>query len=75
MKLNDFINGLKIIQPYYLDGNGYHIAAEHDQFYLMPTDHELIPEDINKMRDLGWFQPEKEDDTGYDSAEGWSTFV
>ena len=34
MKLSNFIKGLKTLQPYYKDGDGYYISAEHDQFYV-----------------------------------------
>lgn len=74
MKLSNFIEGLKILQPYYLGGDGFHIGAEHDQFYCYQTDSPLTPEDVQKMRDLGWFQPETGDDE-YDPQEGWSAFT
>ena len=75
MKLSNFIEGLKTLQPYYKDGDGYHIGAEHDQFYAHETERPLTPEDVQRMRDLGWFQPEHADDAAYDAEEGWSAFT
>lgn len=75
MKLSEFLEGLKTLQPYYKDGDGYHIGAEHDQFYAYATERPLTPEDVQKMRDLGWFQPEAADDDPYDPEDGWSAFT
>ena len=75
MKLSAFIEGLKTLQPYYDGGDGYHIGAEHDQFYVFQTDKPLTPEDVQKMYDLGWFQPEVDEDTGYYPEDGWSAFT
>jgi len=75
MTLNNFIEGLKTLQPYYKDGDDYHIGAEHDQFYAYETDSPLTPEDVKKMLDLGWFQPDQDEDAAYDPEEGWSAFT
>jgi len=75
MKLSNFIEGLKTLQPYYAGGDGYHIGSEHDQFYAYPTNRPLTTEDVQKMRDLGWFQPEVTDKTLYHPQEGWSAFT
>ena len=75
MRLGNFIAGLQTLQPYYDDGDGYHIGAEHDQFYANSTDKPLTPQDVQKMLELGWFQPEQEEGEPYDPAEGWSAFV
>jgi hypothetical protein len=75
MQLMNFVHGLNILTPYYTDPNGYHIGAEHDQFYAYATDRPLSAEDVQKMRDLGWFQPDMDDDADYDPAEGWSAFT
>lgn len=74
MKLGNLIEGLKTLQPYY-NGDGYHIAVSNDQFRCFPTDKPLTPEDVQKMRDLGWFQPEQDDDDEYNAQEGWSAFT
>jgi hypothetical protein len=74
MKLSSFIEGLKTLQPYYKDGDGFHIGAEHDQFYAYQTDRPLTPEDVQKMRDLGWFQPEQKSEA-YDPENGWSAIT
>jgi hypothetical protein len=75
MRLSAFIEGLRTLQPYYVGGDGYHIGAEHDQFYAYPTDRPLSPEDVQKMRDLDWFQPDVEENSPYDPKEGWSAFT
>ena len=75
MKLSNFIEGLKTLQPYYKGGDGYHIGAEHDQFYAYQTDFPLTADDVQKMRDLGWFQPEQDIDAEYDPEDGWSAFT
>lgn len=73
--MSNFIEGLKTLQPYYQNADGYNIGAEHDQFYAYATERPLTPEDVQKMRDLGWFQPEVDDGADYDPDEGWSAFV
>ena len=80
MKLNDFIEGLTILQDYYNDPNGYHIGAEHDQFFIYNTDLPLSEEHVTRMFALGWFQPDAKIVNGervndYDPDDGWSTFV
>lgn len=77
MKLSNFIAGLEILRPHYKDGDGYHIGAEHDQFYAYATDTPLEPDEVKRIVELGWFQPdcgfEKPED--YDPEEGWSAFT
>ena len=75
MKLSDFIDGLNTLRPYYDRQDGYHIGAEHDQFYCYPTDRPLTEEDVKKMLSLGWFQPEQDEDAAYDPEDGWSAFT
>ena len=75
MKLSNFIEGLKTLQPYYNGGDGWHIGAEHDQFYAYQTDSPMKPDDVQKMYDLGWFQPEVEEGADYNPEEGWSAFI
>jgi hypothetical protein len=78
MKLSNFIEGLKTLQPYYTDGDGYHIGAEHDQFDAYTTDKPLTREDQLRMCELGWFQPEggMSSECGeYDPDNGWSAFT
>lgn len=75
MKLSDFIEGLTILRPYYSDPDGYHIGAEHDQFYAYATDKPLSSANVVRMRELGWFQPEADEDGPYQPSEGWSAFT
>jgi hypothetical protein len=80
MQLNDFIEGLSILQTYYINPNGYHISAEHDEFYAHATDYPLSAVDVERMVALGWRQPEAEYDGkftshNYDIEESWQAFV
>lgn len=78
MKLSNFIEGLKTLQPYYNGGDGYHIGAEHDKFYAYQTDIPMGRDDVTKMVELGWFQPEggiSSDGGEYDAENGWSAFT
>lgn len=82
MKLDAFIEGLQILQKHYAKPDGYHIGAEHDQFYAYATTTPLEPQEVERMLDLGWFQPDAEYDHGdemkpsdYDATEGWSAFT
>src|SRR5687768_4768735 len=60
MMLGKFIEGLEILRGYYKDPDGCHIGAEHDQFFVYATDKPLSEEDVKKMQELGWFQPESD---------------
>jgi hypothetical protein len=75
MTLSKFIDGLKLLQTYYTNADGFNLGAEHDQIYAYPTDLPLTPEDVKKMDDLGWFQPDTAEGDEYDPDEGWSAFV
>ena len=77
MKLGEFIDGLNILRPYYKDGDGYHIGAEHDVFYAYKTERPLSDEDVKKMVELGWFQEDgiHEGEGEYSPDEGWSAFT
>lgn len=80
MKLNNFIEGLQIFQPYYDNPDGYHIGAEHDQVYVYSTDKPLPEAAVERLVELGWFQPDSEVEEGfgfkdYRAEEGWSAYV
>jgi hypothetical protein len=82
MQLNEFIEGLNILQPYYNKPDGYHIGAEHDIFYMYPTDKQLTETAVIRLCKLGWFQPEVAiaDDGEFEAKhynlhEGWAAFV
>lgn len=74
MILSAFIEGLNILRPHYKNGDGFHIGAEHDQFYAYATDTPLSDKEIARMRELGWFQTDASEDT-YDPEDGWSAFT
>lgn len=77
MNLQSFTDGLDILKVYYNDPTGYHLAADHDQIFLYPTDRPVVEADVERLSNLGWFQAETSGDLpeSYDSAEGWSCFV
>lgn len=75
MKLSNFVSGLEILRPYFNDPDGFHIGAEHDQFFVYATDRPVAEDDVTRLRALGWFQPEGEDGAPYDPADGWSAFT
>lgn len=75
MKLSAFIDGLNILRPHYNDGDGYHIGAEHDQFFAYATKTPLSDAEVARMLELGWFQPDSKKDTPYSPEDGWSAFV
>lgn len=78
MRLSNFIDGLNTLRPYYTDGDGFHIGAEHDQFYAYKTDKPLTPEDQKRMVALGWFQPKSgmsEDSDEYAPDNVWSAYT
>lgn len=75
MQLSKFIAGLTILAKYYDDPDGYHIGAEHDQFYAYRTDKPVAPDDVAKLFELDWFQPDAAEGEGYDPDEGWSAFT
>ncbi len=75
MRLKNFIDGLLILQPYYHGGDGYYIGAGHDEFFAYQTDKPLTPEDVQKMRDLGWMQPDTDEGEEYNPEDGWSAFT
>jgi uncharacterized protein YqhQ len=76
MILSNFIEGLKILQPYY-NKDGYHIGAGHDIFYAYATYRPLTDEDVKKMHDLGWFQEGcgDGDEKRYEPQDGWRAFT
>ena len=80
MSTQDVIAGMQIILPYYdqADG-GFNTGADHDVIYMYATDKPVSAEDIAKIKELGWFQTDvEEDDDGnveYDVDSGWQKFV
>lgn len=80
MILSAFIEGLQILKPHYKDGDGYHLGAEHDQFYAYATETPLTEVECAKLWELGWFQPDAPVEDGghvkaYQPEDGWSAFV
>lgn len=79
MKLSKFIEGVSLLSAHYSNLDGYHIDAEHDQFFMHPTDTPLSHEEFTKLCSLGWFQDEVERDDNwnfeYDKDCGWCAHV
>jgi hypothetical protein len=76
MKLSELIEGIKILQHYYDDPDGYHVDAQHDVILLAPTDKPLLPIDVTNIKKYGWFQEgHSEDEDFYDPDEGWMNFT
>lgn len=81
MNLDNFIAGLEIIRKYYEKTDGYHLGAEHDIIYVYATERPISDDDLKKLCELNWHQPEV--DTGdedfeprhYDPEEGWAALV
>jgi hypothetical protein len=82
MELGNIIDGLQLLRQYYNDQNGYKTGADHDVLYAYPTDRPISPEDVKRLAELGWYQPEVAvgEDYGwkpenYDPGEGWAAFT
>ena len=82
MRLSNLVEVLNILLPYYDNPDGYHVGAEHDQFYAYATDKPLPETAVERMVELGWFQPDVDVEDGedfkaanYDSEEGWSAYT
>jgi hypothetical protein len=77
MNLANFIAGLQLLSNHFEKRDGYHIGAEHDQFYVYQTDRPLSPEDVARLYALDWFQEGKSEEgpASYDPGEGWTCFV
>lgn len=74
MNTQNFVRGLQILHGACKDKSGYDIGAEHDQVYFWGK--AILEEtQIAELRELGWFQPEQEEDAPYDPEESWSAFV
>lgn len=71
MRLDNFIEGLEILQRYF-DDPGHELGAEHDQIYVYATLTAMTNEDVKRLHELGWFQENTEE---YDPHEGWTCYV
>lgn len=79
MKLKNFLEGIDILRTYYNDPDGYHIGAEHDEFYMYATDRPLTEDHLKKLLALGWLQPDggasEDAPQDYDHEGGWMAFT
>jgi hypothetical protein len=79
MNMKNFREGLAILAAYFDKPDGLHGAAEHDLFYVYPTDRPVSPGDVQKLIELHWFQEDadKGDDEDfaakhYDAELPWT---
>lgn len=84
MTLGKFMAGLYILSKYYNQPDGYHLGAEHDIVYVYPTGRQVNEDDLKKLFQFDFFQPEVQtpedcapEDTWkyYAPEEGWATYV
>lgn len=79
MKLSNFVDGINLLRPYYDDPDGYHIGAEHDEFYMYQTSRPLSDDDLKKLLALGWLQTDggahADSPQDYDPEAGWMAFT
>lgn len=82
MKISNFVDGLQILRSYYTGEDGYVIGAEHDVFFAHATDKPLPEVAVNRLNELGWFQPDVPATVNgdwkpenYDPEEGWAAFT
>ena len=81
MEMQKFVDGLAIFAPYQKAGKSFWGGAEHDQFFVYPTERPMSAGDVEKVVALGWFQEDVET-TGeedfeakhYDPAESWAAY-
>lgn len=79
MKLGNLVQGITILQKYFDEPDGHHCGADHDIFYIYPTNKPVSDEDVGKLKELNWFQPDVEEDDDenapYDAEESWAPYV
>lgn len=76
MRTIHIIAGITTLAHYRDKTDGRDLGAEHDQIFAFATDKPLSDADVEKMRKLGWFQPNVEgNDAVYDPTECWSCCV
>lgn len=56
MRLDQFIAGVQIISKYYDNPRGYHIGADHDEFFMYPPDKDVSVEDRETLEELDWIE-------------------
>lgn len=70
-----FREGLVLLLGYN-NRDRYCVDAEHDIIYVAPTCRPLSQEDVKRLYELGWFQPDVDNDGNdpalYDENECWA---
>jgi hypothetical protein len=74
-KMNEVIEGLKILQKYF-DENWYNLGADHEVIYVYETKKPVEKQDIIKLIELGWDQDvsikgDEFAEEDYDPRESW----
>ena len=72
MILDDILAGISILRNHYAVPNWFHLEAEHDRLYMHATDFELLPANVERLLQLGWFQEGCET---YEPEEDWICYV
>jgi hypothetical protein len=79
MKMSNLIAGLQLLQSYFTDPDSDNTGVGYEILYVYATDKPLSEDDVKKLQDLGWHQPEvEEDDDGnspYDPEERWGAYT
>ena len=75
MNIDGMIEGLQIVKKY--TKNQHCISAEHDEIYLYSGGESMSMVDVERMRELGFFQTNDEENVivSYNSDEGWTCFT
>ena len=81
MNTRELIEGLTILDKYRNTPGGYNCGAEHDVIYAYPTDKPVEKDDLNRLVELGWCQPDVFTDGSdfapedYDWEQTWAAYV
>ncbi|GJD43201.1 hypothetical protein AFCDBAGC_1048 [Methylobacterium cerastii] len=75
MMLANIIEGLGILAKHFTELADYKSGSDQYQFNVCATDTPLTTDEVARMDDLGWFQPDAEEDEAYDPSQGWSFFT
>jgi hypothetical protein len=74
MTIPELIESLEIFQRYFEGSAPFAISAEHDEIWITATDLPISEQDIKRLRELGWQQPDWLTDE-YDPGATWQHFV
>ena len=82
MRLGNVIEGLTIFRKYFTGEDGYHLTAVDSAVLVYGTDTPMSDEDVEAVKELGWFQPDAQRPEGvdqrdapYDPNEYWKAWL